>query len=262
MDRVPVSVVILAKNEEGRIRDCIKSATDWADEIIVVDDESHDKTVEISEGLGVKVFVRKMHIEGAHRNWAYEKARNRWVLSVDSDERLTDELKDEIKHLLTKDPAESAFAIPRKNFIGDYWIRGGGLYPASQLKLFKKDKFKWEEVEVHPRSITDGAQGHLKSDLIHYTYRDWQDFMNKLNRQTTLEALKWYKLSLENPKKAHYKMNTLHAIWRMLDRFIRTFVGKKGYRDGFVGFMIAYFASMYQILSYAKYREIEKAERK
>ena len=257
MNKTPVSVVILTKNEEKRIRDCIKSALDWADEIIVVDDGSRDRTVEIAQSLGASVFVRKMDIEGKHRNWAYQKAHNSWVLSVDSDERLTVELKEEIKNLLLQDPKESAFAIPRKNFIGDYWIKGGGLYPASQIKLSRRDKFKWEEVEVHPRSITTGAQGHLKSDLIHYTYNNWGDFLGKLNRQTDLEALKWYKLSLENPRKARLKMNLIHALWRTLDRFVRTFIGKKGYRDGFIGFMIAYFASLYQIISYAKYRELQ-----
>ena len=136
------------------------------------------------------------------------------------------------------------------------------MYPASQLKLFRKGKFKWEEVEVHPRSMTTGARGSLKNDLIHYTYRNWQDFAGKLNRQTTLEATKWYKLSLENPKKARYKMNTIHALWRTMDRFVRTFVAKKGYRDGFIGFMVAYFASAYQMISYAKYRELEKNERR
>ena len=258
MNKVPVSVVILAKNEEKRIPDCIKSVLGWADEIIVVDDESIDKTREIAENLDTKVFTKKMDIEGSHRNWAYSRAKHDWVLSIDADERPLEELKKEIGEVLSSNPPESAFTIPRRNFIGDYWIKGGGLYPSPQLKLFKRDRFKWEEVEVHPRAFLEGLCGHLKNDLIHYTYRDWGDFLAKLNRQTTLEARKWYKLSLENPKKARYKMNIPHALWRTLDRFIRTFFGKKGYRDGFVGFMVAYFASLYQIISFAKYRKMER----
>ena len=115
---------------------------------------------------------------------------------------------------------------------------------------------------MHPRAFLDGECGHLKKDLIHYTYEDWEDFLGKVNRQTTLEARKWYKLSLENPKKARYKMNVPHALWRVMDRFVRTFFLKKGYRDGFIGFMIAYFASLYQIMSYAKYRALEENEKK
>lgn len=255
--KIPLSVVILAKNEESRITSCIKSVLGWAGEVVVVDDESRDKTVDIAKGLGAEVFTKKMDVEGRHRNWAYSKARFEWVLSLDADEIPTDALKKEINALLSSNPACNAYAIHRRNFIGDYWIKGGGLYPASQLKLFKKGRFRWEEVEVHPVSITDGARGTLENDLLHYTYRDWEDFLRKLNRQTTLEAVKWYNLSLKNPKKARMKMNFIHALWRVCDRFVRTYFAKKGYRDGFVGFMIAYFASLYQIVSYAKYRELK-----
>jgi glycosyltransferase involved in cell wall biosynthesis len=257
MAKIKISVVILAKNEEARIKDCLLSVLGWADEVIVVDDKSTDKTVSLATELGAQVYIKEMNIEGAHRNWAYAKSKNEWVLSLDADERITEELKEEITRVLAANPKENAFTIPRKNFIGDYWIRWGGLYPSAQIKLFRKDKFKWEEVEVHPRAFLEGECGHLTKDMLHYTYRDWADFVKKLNNQTTLEALKWYKLSLENPKKARYKMNLFHALWRTLDRFIRTYFAKKGRRDGFNGFMIAYFASLYQIVSYAKYRELK-----
>ena len=258
MSKIPLSIVILAKNEEKRIEDCIKSVREWANEVIVVDDESTDNTPRLAKELGAKVLVQRMDVEGKHRNWAYSKANNEWVLSLDADERLTEELKDEIESILASAPEFNAFTIPRRNFIGDYWIRWGGMYPSAQLKLFRKDKFKWEEVEVHPRAFLDGKCGHLKGDLIHYTYKDWASFLGKLNNQTTLEAKKWYKLSLTNPKKAGYKMNLLHALWRTFDRFFRAFIAKRGYRDRFIGFMVAYFSSLYQIVSYAKYRDLVK----
>jgi len=258
--KISLSVVILAKNEEDRILDCIESVREWADEIIVIDDESTDKTKQLSENLAAKVLTRKMDIEGRHRNWAYKQARNEWVFSLDADERFTPQLKEEITNLLTSVPERNVYTVPRRNFIGDYWVRWGGQYPAAQIKLFKKDKFSWEEVEVHPRAFLDGECGHLEKDLLHYTYRDWQDFIKKLNKQTTLEAVKWHKLSLDNPKKARYKMNVIHALYRTLDRFIRTFFAKKGYRDGFIGFMFAYFSSVYQIISYAKYRKMKERQ--
>ncbi len=258
VSKLPLTVVILAKNEEKRIGDCIKSVLDWAGEVVVVDDESTDGTREIAKGLGAVVFTKKMDIEGRHRNLAYSRGKFDWILSLDADERMQSGLKSEIKEVLDSGPEQAAFTIPRKNFIGDYWIKGGGLYPSPQIKLFRKDKFKWEEVEVHPRAFLEGGCGHLKNDLLHYTYRDWADFLRKLNNQTTLEARKWHKLSLEDPKRARYKMNTLHALWRVLDRFVRTFFAKKGYNDGFTGFMVAYFASLYQIVSYAKYRELKR----
>lgn len=259
MAEQPISVVVITKNEEERIADCIASVVTWADEIIIVDDESTDRTLEIAQGLGAKTFSRRMDIEGRHRNWAYAQARNDWVLSLDADERVTEELKREIAGVIAHNQEPlAAYTVPRRNFLGDYWIRWGGMYPAAQLKLFLKEKFRWEEVEVHPRAFLDGTCGKLNRDLIHYTYRDWTDFLRKLNAQTTLEAKKWVKLAQTDAAKARYKMNTLHALWRTVDRFFRTFIAKKGYRDGFIGFMVAYFSSLYQIVSYAKYRWMKK----
>ena len=124
------------------------------------------------------------------------------------------------------------------------------------MKLFIKSKFKYEEAEVHPRIVVQGSCGRLKNDVTHFSYSDWADFLNKTNKQTTLEAIKWYKFSHANPDKVRYKMNLFHALWRTMDRFIRTFIVKKGFLDGFTGFMVAYYSSMYQIISYAKYREL------
>lgn len=261
MSKVNLSVVVVAKNEEARIQECLKTVIDWADEVIVVDDQSTDNTREIAQNLGAKVLVRKMDIEGKHRNWAYSNAKHDWVFSVDADERPTQELKEEISQTI-KDPKHTHYAIPFRTYIGNYWIRWGGWYPASKVKLFLRDKFKYEEVEVHPRIFTEGRSGQLTKDVIHYSYRDWADFLQKTNAQTTLEARKWYKLSFTDPKKVDYKMNNFHALWRTLDRFIRTYFVKKGYRDGFVGFMIAYFSSMYQIISYAKYRDMKAGKMK
>ena len=261
MDEIKLSVVIVAKNEEEQISDCIGSVLGWADEIIIVDDESTDKTSDIAKRLGAKVFIKKMDIEGKHRNWAYAQAKNDWVFSVDADERPTEELKREIIKVI-QNTNHVHFTIPFKTYLGDYWIRWGGWYPAAKVKLFRKSKFKYEEVEVHPRIFVQGSCGHLKNDVIHYSYRDWGDYLNKTNKQTSFEAMKWYKLSLVNPRKAGRKMNVVHALWRTLDRFIRTFITKKGYRDGFIGFIVAYFSSLYQIVSYAKYRDLAKKDGK
>jgi glycosyltransferase involved in cell wall biosynthesis len=242
-----LSVVILTKNEKDRIARCLDSVK-WADEIIVVDDESTDNTLEIVKQYPAVIFERKMDVEGRHRNWAYAQAKNPWILSLDADEIATPELKDEILGLLKGDPKEYGFTIPRRNYIGSYWVRYGGWYPSPQLKLFKKDKFKYEEVAVHPRAFLDGACGHLRSDIIHYSYRSFEDFWVKLNKQTTWEAQKWY--AQNKP------MRLGRFLWRAYDRFMRAYFGRQGFRDGLVGFVVAYNAGLYQILSYLKYREI------
>lgn len=252
-NKIPLSVVVLTKNEEKRIALCLDSVR-WADEIIVIDDQSNDATIEIARRFTDKIFIRKMDVEGIHRNWAYAQAKNLWVLSLDADEIVTPELKEEIKNVLSANPKENGFTIPRKNYIGNYWVKHGGWYPSPQLKLFQKDKFRYEEVAVHPRAFMPDPCGHLKCDLIHYSYRNLEDFLNKLNRQTTWEAQKW--LDQDKP------MRLGRFLWRTYDRFMRTYITKQGFKDGFMGLAVAFFAGLYQFVSYLKYCELERASTK
>ena len=249
-----LSVVVLTKNEEKNIKDCLESVYGWAEEIIIVDDESSDKTIEIARQYAVKIINRKMDIEGRQRNFAYAQAKNQWVLSLDADERATEELKQEINSALGPETKYNGFTIPRCNYIGDYWVRYGGWYPSPQLKLFRKDKFRYEEAAVHPRAFMDDPCGHLKSDIIHYSYKNIEDFLNKLNNQTTREAQKWF---IQNKP-----MRLGRFIWRTYDRFMRTYFTRKAFMDGYIGFVVAYFAGLYQFLSYLKYREMVRNERR
>jgi len=254
MEKVPVSVVVLTKNEEERVEACLASAA-WADEIIVVDDESTDRTREIAQKFTSRVVTRKMDVEGRHRNWAYAQARNTWVLSLDADERVTPELRDEIARSLAGNPPENGFTIPRRNFIGDYWVKHGGWYPSPQLRLFRKDKFKYEEVAVHPRAYMDDPCGHLKSDMIHYSYRNVEDFLLKLNNQSSREAQKWFE--------QNKPMRFGRFLRRTVGRFIQAYVGKGAWKDGFWGLVVATHAGLYQWISYLKYREmVIKAQKK
>lgn len=247
MNKIPLSVVILTKNEKDNIRACIDSVKGWADEIIVVDDFSSDDTVTIAEALADKVLLKKMEVEGTHRNWAYAQARNSWVLSLDADEKVTPELQKEISKILPQ-TQHACFSVPLRNFIGDYWVRYGGWYPAGKVRLFRKEKFKYEDVVVHPRVAIEGTCGHLTKDIIHKGYPDFEHFLASLNRQTTLEAKKWIT--------TNRKMGGGRITWRAIDRFFRRFIGKKGWKDGFIGFMVAFFDTLYQIMSYAKYRQM------
>ena len=250
--QVPLSVVILAKNEAGRIRDCLASVA-WADDRLVVDDESTDDTVRIAESLGARVVRRKMDVEGRHRNWAHAQAKHEWVLSLDADERVTPELAEEIRGVVHNGAPTPLYAIPRRNYIGATWLQHGGWYPSAQVKLFKKSAFRWEETTVHPRAIADANAGTLRHDLIHYSYRDLADFVQKLNRQTTLEAEKW----LADGR----RMTFGKALWRTVDRAWRSYIGKQGYRDGFLGLFVAVMGGLYQFLSYAKYWEATQRAR-
>jgi len=244
---IPLSIVILAKNEAARIRDCIASVR-WADEILVVDDESTDETVPIAESLGARVVKRKMDVEGRHRNWAHAQAKHEWILSLDADERVTPELVGEIHELFSGTPPYETYAIPRRNYVGNRWVRFGGWYPSAQLKLFKRSVFRWEETTVHPRAISDRPCGTLRHDLLHFSYRDERDFIQKMDRHTMLEATKWVADGR--------RMGILIAGWRTVDRFVRTYLLKQGYREGRLGLFLAWMAGKYQWISYRKYRQL------
>lgn len=247
---IPISVVTIARNEEANIEECLKSTLGWADEHILVDGFSVDATVKIASKYTNKILQRKMDIEGVHRNWAYQKAKNEWVLSLDADESVTEELKKEISKIIASSDEFNAYSIPIRTYIGDYWVKYGGWYPANKLRLFKKSKFRYEEVGVHPRIILDGRCGRLKKDIIHKGYADFSDLFRGLNAQTTLEARKWF-----DEKR---KISAAGMLRKSCDRFLRTYIRKQGFRDGLVGFIVALDSALYQILSYAKYREMKR----
>ena len=249
MPKENLSVVIVAKNEEAAIVDCLKSVKGWADEIIVVDDESTDKTVGISAEYADKVEVKKMEVEGTHRNYAYSLSKNDWVLSLDADETVTPELKEEIDKILDMNEDYSAYSVPLRNFIGSYWVKYGGWYPAAKVRLFRKSKFKYEDAGVHPRIFLDGECGHLTKDIIHKGYPDVGHFLGSLNYQTTKEAQKWF----EDKR----KMSLARALRKTLDRSFKAYILKRGYKDGFVGLVVGVFAGFYQFITYAKYRQLK-----
>ena len=252
--KTALSVVVITKNEASRLRACLESVASWAEEIIVVDDESTDETVSIAGEFTPKVFRRRMDIEGKHRNFAYDLATQGWVLSLDADERVTPELREEITQLLASEPDCNGYTIPRKNFVGSVWVRYGGMYPSAQLRLFKKGEFRYDEqAEVHPQAYMKDPRGALKNDILHYTYRDFTDAIAKLDRQTDLEAKKWFR--------EKRKVGIFSTVRKTIDRFWRAYFLKHGHKDGVIGLFLAVNSGMYQFLSFAKYWEMKRADR-
>ena len=249
MEKVPVSVVVIAKNEEKQIADCLATVT-WAKEIVLLDDMSTDRTVEIATRFTDKIFRRKMDIEGRHRNFAYSLASQDWVFSLDADERVTPELAAEIARTLQKAPPEVVcYAVPFKNFLGPEWIRGAGYYPAYKDRLFRKGQFRYEEAGVHPRVLYEGRNGVLKHEILHYSVRDLSHWIEKFNRETTLEAEKW----IEDKR----KVSLANSLRKYLDRFLKNYFLKGGWKTGFLGFLMSVFHGLYQLITYAKYRELK-----
>jgi len=249
MEKSAVSVVIIAKNEEKRLPDCLKSAA-FASEIIVLDDLSTDRTVELAKQAGAKVFQRAMDIEGRHRNYAYSLATQPWVFSLDADERITPELAREIAEVAKRpDDKHTCYCMPVKTFIGADWIRGGGYYPAPKTRLFKKGQFQYEEARVHPKMIYQGTCGDLKGDIIHYSSPSWEAWLAKFNRETGLEAEKWVKDGR--------KVGPWRVLRKAASRFLKYYFQKDGIVNGYTGFFMSFMHSAYQIITFMKYREMK-----
>jgi glycosyltransferase involved in cell wall biosynthesis len=252
MDKIKLSVVTLTKNSELIIEDCLKSVSEWVGEIIIVDDMSTDKTLDVVRKYTDKINIRKWEREGEQRNFAYSLASFDYVLSLDSDERVTPELRNEIIGIFKEGPKFVGYNIPHRNFIGNYWIRYGGWYPNAKLKMFDKNKFSYEaEAEYHPRAVLEGKTYTLKSDIIHYAYRDFRNLFSKLNHQTDFEAKKW----VRDKRKMSFRLCMVKAV----SRFIKFYFVKKGRKEGFIGFMMALASSAYQLMTYAKYWELKRS---
>ncbi|MFH1868585.1 MAG: glycosyltransferase family 2 protein [Candidatus Omnitrophota bacterium] len=249
--RCPMSVVIMARNVEAKIRECLESVK-WSDDIVVVDDFSKDKTLEIVGEYTNRIFQRKWDNEGRQRNFAYSKAQNEYILSLDADERVTPELKEEIMALIEKGFEYNGYNIPHRNYIGDVWIKHGGWYPNRKLKLFKKSEFRYAEEEYHPPAIMEGEREDLDGEIIHMAYMNFSDMVRKIDHQTNFEAAKWVR--------DKRKMSFARAIRKSIDRFIKAYILKQGFRDGVLGYMMAFFGSFYQILTYAKYVELKRGK--
>ncbi len=250
MKNIPLSVVVLTKNEQKNISECLETVKNWAGEIIIVDDYSTDKTLDIARGYTDKIYQRKWDFEGKQRNFAYSKANCDYILSLDADERVTPELKDEIIDAFVNGLKYEGYNIPHRNYLGKYWIRHGGWYPNAKLKMFKKDNFSYEESEYHPRAYFEGKTYTFKADIIHYNYPNFHVLFAKINHQTDFEARKWIRDGR--------KMNLGICFRKAIERFLKFYFIKRGFLDGFIGFFLALYSGMYQFYAYCKYWEIKQ----
>lgn len=254
MEKLPISVVVITKNEEKRLPECLQSVA-WAADIVVVDDGSTDKTIEVAKNFGARVFERKMENEGRHRNFANSQASQNWVISVDADERVSEELRDSLAAMLKNEQASPhvCYAVNLKYFLGDEWIRGASYDPAWRTRVFRKGQFSFKEETVHPPVQYEGSCGRLEGRLIHYSWPHWHGFFDKLNRETRLEAGKW----IEQKR----KVSALEAVRKSTSRFLKNYFQKGGCRHGFNGFLMSCAHAWYQLMTFAKYRELLKNEK-
>jgi len=228
-----VSVYIIAYNEKEKIHDCI-SSVQWADEIILADSNSSDGTSEIAESLGAKVFHIKFDGYGNLRNEAISHCTNDWILSIDADERCTDQVKNEILQIIKK-PEYDIYQIPRRNFFMGKWIKFSGWYPNyRQPQLFKNGSMKYDKNPVHEGFINLSKKpiGILKNFIWQIPFRNFEEVMNKANKYSTLGVSK-----LSDKKiKSSVSKAFFHGFWA----FIKHYIFKLGILDGGAGFVIAF----------------------
>jgi len=222
---------------------CLRSV-DWADEIIVVDSQSTDKTVEIAKRFTDKVFVIDWQGFAAGKNLALKKAQGDWVLWIDADERVPAALAAEIRKVIAQHPAEDGFAIARRAYFLGRWIKHCGWYPGYVLRLFRRGKAYFNDNLVHEGLILQGQQGRLQNDLLHYTDDTLEHYMWKFNRYTSLAA--------EELVRRGRKAGWLSMVGRSLHTFLRMYFVKLGFLDGVEGLMLCLLSANYVAMKYAK----------
>jgi len=247
--RTSISAVIITKDEEKNIRACLETLA-WVDEIIIVDSCSSDRTVEIARAFTDRVFVRAWPGYGPQKNFGIDQAKSEWMLIIDADERVTNPLREEILQLLRSGaPLDLVgFKIPRRNFFYGRWIRGGGIYPDHQLRLFRRSAGRYDNVPLHEHLELRGPTATLTSYLDHYSMPGIGEHVRKIIRYTTLGA--------QEKLKVRSQVTPLAIAGNHLATIFKTYVLRGGFRDGVHGIIVALFAGMYTFVKYAKAWEL------
>lgn len=243
-----LSVVIITYNEEKNIRDCLECVK-WADEIIIVDGFSSDKTIAICQEYTDKIYQKEnVSNLNINKSYGFEKARGKWIIHLDADERVSVDLAKEIREVVSGESKFEAYKIPRQNYYFGRWLKYGGHFPDYQLRLFKSGKARFECQHVHERLQVEGRVGCLNHPLVHHSYPTISQYLTKFDFYTRFEA----DYMFQNKKRyfAPYEL-----VINPISKFIRRYFFKLGFLDGLPGFLACVFHSLSIIVSYAKYRE-------
>jgi glycosyltransferase involved in cell wall biosynthesis len=247
-----VSVTICAGDEERRIRDCLDRVK-WADEIIVVHSSHADRTEQIARKYTDKVFYHEWPgYMVPQRRAALGYASCDWVLAIDVDEHVTEELREEILRTISTEDAHDGYYLPRRNFFLGRWIRECGWYPDYQLRLFKRSKGSVTDRKVHEGYIVTGPVGYLKQDLLHYTHPTISEALSKINSMSTNEA--WERVDRHRVKARDLLLHPLAA-------FLNQYFSRRGFREGAFGLMVSIIHAMTNAETYMKLWESQNVHR-
>lgn len=251
--KIPASVSIIAHNEEAQIGRCLSSVADFAEVVVVVDEKTTDKTGEIARGLGARVFVEGWKGFGPQKQSAIEKCSNDWVLVLDADEVLPEETAKEIAGVLTNSQAD-AYMFPRKNHLRGRWMRNGDWWPDWQVRLVNRKKGRFDSA-VHERWVTEGVYyGKIRLPIEHYPFSGYSDMLETLNRYSTAIAEDLF----SKGRRANPLAPVSHALWM----FLRIYIFKRGFLDGFDGLVTALLKAGGSFFKYAKLLELQREKKK
>ena len=245
-----LSVVIITLNEEAKIKACLESVA-WADEIIVVDSLSTDRTVEMARIYTEKVYQREFAGFGEQKNYALLKARGDWILSLDADERVTDALRIEIQRTLQHTQA-SGFYVPLRYYLPAGRRRHHGWRPVYKLRLFRRDGGRFSDRLVHEDIKVDGPVEKLKSPMEHHPCYSMSTLIKKVDRYSTLGA--------ELMVPAGTRCSCFSALIHSIAAFVKTYFFSLGFLDGWMGLAIAYSDSAYVFYKYMKCLELKNRQ--
>ena len=244
-----ISVIIRTYNEERNIRDCLESVA-WADEIVVVDSASTDATVKIAREYTDRIIIQPWLGYIAQSQFATDHTANQWVLSLDADERISPELRDEVLSLDLSSTEHAAFAMPRRHFFMRQWINHSAWYPDYKIRLFRKDRCAWGGYAPHDVLKVRGTIKKMRHDIHHYIYRDLAHFAATKNQYSTLTAEDHFK----NGRKARVIDFTLRPLYAFLYRYLI----RLGIADGIAGFTISVMEAHAVFMKYVKLYELER----
>ncbi|MEW6660584.1 MAG: glycosyltransferase family 2 protein [Thermodesulfobacteriota bacterium] len=244
-----LSVTVIVLNEEANIVPCLESVR-FADEIVVVDSGSTDRTLELARNFTDRIFITDWLGFANTKNFALERASMEWVFSLDTDERVPENLQEEILGVVKADGPLAAYKIPRKNYVGGRWIKNLGWYPDYTLRLFRRGQGRFREREVHEEVETAGPVGFLRTPIEHYSYNDLREYAARQDRYARLAA--------KEMRKAGRLPFPGELIWRPCLTFLNLFLLKRGFLEGALGLKLSLQSSRYNFLKYHYLRELTR----
>lgn len=244
-----ISVVVSAYNEEEALGRCLSSVDKLADEIIVVDNQSLDRTVEVARKFTSHIYSQKnILMLNTNKNYGFGKATGDWILNLDADEEIPRDTAREILSVIRGDPKENGFWIKRKNIIFGRWITHGLWWPDKQIRLFRRNKGKFPCLHIHEYIAVDGRVGELEAPYVHYNYESVGAYLRTIDRASTSEAI--------SLKEMNHQLVWYDAIRFPLSDFLKIYFAQGGYKDGLHGLVLALFQAFYSFTVFAKYWEM------